>query len=125
MHTSHFATFGKFGYFGLLLLQPIWYLWLLPEHQISWVVCVSMSVPLLIPMHGMLRNNPYTFAWAQFIVLFYMIHAVTALMTEPGVIQLMAMLELIFTVFSLVFCSLYAKKRGQELGLSIRSRHAD
>lgn len=120
--TRQIGLLGQFSYLGLLILQPLWYLWLtLPEKR-SITSAVCMSIPLLIPMHGILRNNPYTFAWAQFIVLFYMVHAITVLYTERENNQWLALAELILTLGSLVFCTLFAKLRGRELGLSIRTK---
>lgn len=114
---------AKTGYFGLLLLIPIWHLWLSkPLLNISpWLVTAIWFLPLLFPLRRILKNNPYTFAWSAFLALFYLMHSIVILFSEPQD-RLLATVELLLTLLFLIGCIYFAKYRGRELGLSIRKK---
>ena len=67
------------GYFGLLLLLPLWYGWLSPSQLPLGLVLGFLLVPLLFPLRGLLQGRPYTYAWATFLALFYVVNSGTAL----------------------------------------------
>ncbi|MGB2427183.1 MAG: DUF2069 domain-containing protein, partial [Alteromonas sp.] len=46
-------------------------------------VVLIYVMPLIFPMHGILVGKPYTHAWANFIVMFYLIHGLTIIYAEP------------------------------------------
>lgn len=114
---------AKAGYFGLLLLIPVWHLWLSkPLLNISpWLVTAIWFLPLLFPLRGILKNNPYTFAWSAFLALFYLMHSIVIIASEPQEL-LLALTELLLTLLFLTGCIYFAKYRGRELGLSIRKK---
>ena len=100
--------------------MPLWLLVLSPSASLSTSTTLVLFVlPLLFPLKGLLQGNPYTYAWANFIVLIYFLHSLTTLWVLPSDI-IWATLELIFATLMFLGCSYYAKYRGQELGLSIR-----
>jgi len=123
MKTSSYLLMAKTGYFGLLLLIPIWHLWLSkPLLNISpWLVTAIWFLPLLFPLRRILKNNPYTFAWSAFLALFYLMHSIVILFSEPQD-RLLATVELLLTLLFLIGCIYFAKYRGRELGLSIRKK---
>lgn len=75
-------------------------------------------LPLLLPLHGMIKAKPYTHAWASFLVLFYLTHAITVLYADP-LQRPFAVVELLLSVAMFVGCCLFARLRGKECGLKL------
>ena len=128
MKTEHYKLMASVGYFSLLLLVPLWHLWLSPPGLglSPWLVTAIWFIPLLFPLKGIIQGNPYTFAWCGFLSLLYIMHAVviiyTAYLDESYMELTMACLELLFSTIFLMGNIYFAKYRGQELGLSIRKK---
>lgn len=128
MKTEHHKLLARVGYFSLMLLVPLWHLWLSPP-QLGlnpWFITAIWFIPLLFPLHGIIKGNPYTFAWCGFLALLYIMHAVVVIYTayiECITMEvLMGVIELFFASLFLIGCIYFAKYRGQELGLSIRKK---
>lgn len=123
MQTQHYQLIAKTGYFGLLILIPVWHLWLSPPllDINPWLVTGIWFIPLLFPLKGILQKNPYTYAWSGFLALFYLMHGIVILISEPSEWSL-ASIELLFACFFLIGDIYFAKYRGRELGLSIRKK---
>ena len=118
--TKRFQRFALTGYIGLLILMPIWLFLIAPrEGHSNAFIFVVYIVPLLLPLKGIIQDKPYTYAWANFIVMFYFIHGFTLLWVAQD--QLFwVLLELTFASLMFIGCTYYARHRGQELGLKIR-----
>lgn len=120
--TNNLKKMALFGYFSLLFFMPLWLLVLSPSEGLSTSTTLLLfTLPLLFPLKGLLQGNPFTYAWANFIVLIYFLHSLTTLWVLPDD-RVWAVLELIFATMMFLGCSYYAKYRGQELGLSIRKK---
>jgi len=130
MKTDHYKLCARVGYFSLLLVVPIWHLWLSPPplSLSPWLITSIWFVPLLFPLKGIIKGNPYTFAWCGFLGLFYIMHAAVIIYSayiEHVMIEVkLASVELLCSTIFLVGCIYFAKHRGQELGLSIRKKKA-
>jgi len=123
--TNNLKKMALFGYFSLLFFMPLWLLVLSPSEGLSTSTTLLLfTLPLLFPLKGLLQGNPFTYAWANFIVLIYFLHSLTTLWVLPSD-RVWAILELIFAITMFLGCSYYAKYRGQELGLSIRKKKQD
>ena len=123
--TNNLKKIALFGYFSLLFFMPLWLLVLSPSEGLSTSTTLLLFIlPLLFPLKGLLQGNPFTYAWANFIVLIYFLHSLTTLWILPND-MIWAILELIFASTMFLGCSYYAKYRGQELGLSIRKKKED
>jgi len=123
--TENLRKIALFGYFSLLFFMPLWLLVLSPSTSLSTLTTLILfTLPLLFPLKGLIEGNPYTYAWANFIVLIYFMHGLTTLWVLPSDI-IWATLELIFASAMFLGCSYYAKYKGQELGLSIRKPKND
>ena len=48
----------------------------------SWAFCVLAVLPLLAPLHGLLRGQRYTYAWATLFAVPYLAFAVTELLVN-------------------------------------------
>ncbi|GEK08358.1 DUF2069 domain-containing protein [Pseudoalteromonas sp. McH1-7] len=123
--TKRFQLLALIGYFGLLILMPLWLFVLAPRegYSIAFVFAVYV-LPLLLPLKGILQDKPYTYAWANFIVMFYFIHGFTLLWISPDEL-LLVLLEIALATSMFIGCTYYARHRGQELGLKIRKLKED
>lgn len=64
------------AYLGLILLTLAWEGWLAPSGPPGlWLTLKSL--PLLVPLKGLLRGKRYTYAWSNFLVIAYFMEAVT------------------------------------------------
>lgn len=60
------------GYFALLSLVLCWFTWLSPPQSIPRVLpLAALSLPLLLPLRGLLHGRRYTHQWVGFLALFY------------------------------------------------------
>ena len=110
------------GYFSLLIYMPIWLLIINPSDGLSPLLTLTMfTLPLLFPLKGLVQGNPYTFAWANFVIMIYFLHSLTTLWVSAEDF-IWATLELLFATMMFLSGSYYTKYRGQELGLSIRKK---
>lgn len=124
MKSIHYQWIAKSGYFGLLLLVPLWHLWLSPPGLTinPWLITAIWFIPLLLPLKGILQGAPYTYAWSSFVALFYLLHSIVILFSEEQSGEFwLAIIELLFTFLFITGNIYFAKYRGRELGLSIRS----
>ena len=120
--TNTHKKIALIGYFSLLFYMPLWLIWLNPSSGLTPALTLSMfTLPLLLPIKGLMQGKPYTFAWANFIVMLYFLHGLTTLWVSPSD-TLWASIELLFATMMFISGTYYAKYRGQELGLSIRKK---
>lgn len=85
------------GYFGLLVLWVAWSTVLAPPRHAPTALVLSMAtLPLLIPLRGMLYDRRGSYAWLGLFSLIYFIHGVGAA-TDEGQ-RLPALLEIAFSV---------------------------
>jgi uncharacterized membrane protein len=83
-------------------------------HDSSPVVLIALLLPLVFPLRGLLKGNPYTFAWSSFLILIYFIHGVVEAYANPAV-RLLAWFEILCSVAFYSGAVLYARLRGREL----------
>ena len=126
MNILRFQRLAQYGYFGLLLLVPLWHLYLSPPAlDISpWLVTSIWLIPLLFPLKGIIKGNPYTYAWSGFIALIYIMHGCVIIMSNDQE-TILAAVELVFASVFLMGNIYFAKYKGQELGLSIRKKKTE
>lgn len=123
--TKNLHKIALTGYFGLLFFMPIWLIVLHPSEGLSPTLSLIMfTLPLLFPLRGLIKGDPYTFAWANFVVMIYFLHSLTTLWVSADE-RVFAVIELIFATTMFLAGSYYAKYRGQELGLSIRKKKTE
>ncbi|MFC6440275.1 DUF2069 domain-containing protein [Bowmanella sp. JS7-9] len=118
--TKRFRALALIGYFGLLSFVTLWQLVLRAEQPYSYFfIFLVFILPLLLPLPGMVAGKPYTHAWANFIVMFYFLHSLTALYDHRGE-WFYALVELLFASMMFIGCSYFARLRGRELGLGLK-----
>ncbi|WP_113906123.1 DUF2069 domain-containing protein [Aliidiomarina celeris] len=82
---------------------------------------VMFVTPLLFPLKGILQGNPYTHAWANFILMIYFLHGFTTLYTHWHQ-WYFAAIEIVLTTGAFIGATYYARYRGRELGLSLKKQ---
>ena len=84
---------------ALILLCLAWELWLAPIRP-GGSLLVLKTLPLLIPLFGVLRGRRYTFQWASMFILAYFTEGVMRGWSETGLARQLALAE---ALLSLVF----------------------
>ena len=116
--TQQFRYLALVGYFGLLIWTIIWHFIVSKEQYSNLFLFLFWVLPLLFPLRGLLKGTPYTYAWANFVVMIYFLHGLTAIYTED--VWWYAAIELLFATFMFIGCCYYARGRGRELGLKLK-----
>ena len=78
----------------------------------------------MFPLRGIIKGNPYTYAWSGFIALIYIMHACVIIMSDEQE-RMLAVVELGLASLFLMGNIYFAKYKGQELGLSIRKKKTE
>ncbi|PSU69367.1 DUF2069 domain-containing protein [Photobacterium phosphoreum] len=105
---------------GLIVFISVWQLVLSPHQHFSAVIITLLWVaPLLLPLLGMLAAKPYTHAWANFILMFYILHAATLITLNDGEREL-AIIELAIVTVCFVSNIVFARLRAKELGIKLK-----
>ncbi|WP_428443067.1 DUF2069 domain-containing protein [Photobacterium sagamiensis] len=105
---------------SLILWVGLWQSMISPHpHLNSYVIAIMWVLPLLLPLKGILEGKPYTHAWANFILMFYFLHALTILWIDGGE-RWLAWIELGLVSWAFVANILFARIRGKELGTGLK-----
>ncbi|WP_279151566.1 DUF2069 domain-containing protein [Photobacterium iliopiscarium] len=109
-----------FSHCSLIIFISLWQLQLSPHPQLSaFIITVLWVIPLLLPLPGIFAAKPYTHAWANFILMFYVLHAVTLIVLNDGE-RTLAAIELIVVSVCFVNNILFARLRAKELGIKLK-----
>jgi uncharacterized membrane protein len=88
----------------------VWELWLAPLRPGgSWAVLKTL--PLLTPLHGMLRGRRYTAQWSSMLLLAYLAEGVVRAWSEPGPVRPLAALEIVLAGLYVTAAVIYARQR--------------
>lgn len=118
-HSRSSRYLALISYLSLVAWVIAWHAFISPHKDINFIgITLGWSIPLLLPLLGILKGKPYTHAWANFILMFYFLHSLTILYIDEGERWLGAV-ELVLTSLSFVANILYARDRGKELGLKL------
>ena len=119
-NSAFFRKLTLASYFPLIIWLVVWHFFLTPDKSTSTVFTMLFwIVPILLPMHGLIKGKPYTHAWTNFVVMYYLLHGLTAIYAVEGE-RLYALVEILLCCLLFTGCSVYARLRGRELGLGIR-----
>ncbi|MET1218652.1 MAG: DUF2069 domain-containing protein [Glaciecola sp.] len=118
-HTLIFKRLALYSFIGLFVWVAVWQFFLVSEQSYSSTfIFLFYLLPLLFPAKGIIQGKPYTHAWASFVVLYYMMHGITAWYAVPAQ-WLYALIELMLATGMFVGCSGYARLRGREIGTAL------
>ncbi|KPN78424.1 DUF2069 domain-containing protein [Shewanella xiamenensis] len=121
MTSSSLLTLSRLGYLALVLLLGGWFIGQGINGEYTLLFSLLWIVPLLLPIKGILKGNPYTYAWASFILCLYMLHALTLLYVTTDALAF-AIIEVLLIGALLVAFPFYARIRGRELGLGLKKK---
>ncbi|MBR9727109.1 DUF2069 domain-containing protein [Shewanella intestini] len=111
----------RMGYLALTALLTGWFVQQGVNGTYTLLFSLLWVIPLLLPLKGIITGNPYTYAWASFILCLYLLHALTLLyVSETNLI--FALIETLLICLLLVGFPFYARKRGRELGLGLKKK---
>ena len=118
--TRFFRYLALLSHTGLIIWITLWQFTFTKAHTYSPIfIALFYILPLLLPYWGILKGKPYTHAWANFVVLFYLIHGCAVAYAVPAE-RWYAVVEIILCTGMFVGCSAFARKRGRELGLGLK-----
>jgi uncharacterized membrane protein len=110
------------GYFSLLIYLPMWIYYLSPPSLLSAnSTLLFWWGPMLLPIVGLIKNNPFTYAWSGFLAVFYISQSITTMFSSETE-QFYALIELVLASSWFVGASLFSRWRGQQLGLELPKR---
>ena len=119
-NTKFFRILTLTSYLLLIVWLVVWHFILTIDKPTSTLFTLLFwIVPILLPIKGLIEGKPYTHAWTNFIVMYYLLHGLTAVYAVEGE-RLYALVEIILCCALFTGCSFYARMRGRELGLGIR-----
>ena len=119
-NTKFFRILTLTSYLLLIVWLVVWHFVLTIDKPTSTLFTLLFwIVPILLPIKGLIEGKPYTHAWTNFIVMYYLLHGLTAVYAVEGE-RLYALVEIILCCALFTGCSFYARMRGRELGLGIR-----
>lgn len=106
---------------ALIFLCLLWELWLAPlKPGGSWMAAKAFL--LLFPLFGILKGKRYTYQWSSMLALLYFMEGVVRAMTDKGLSQTLAILEVILslalfiTLVAYSYLSAPSKNAGENPG---------
>lgn len=121
MSSEKLRKLCQLGYGALALLLAGWFIGQGIHGSYSWLFLGLLFIPLLLPLKGIFTGNPYTYAWASFILCLYLIHGLSLFYVSPAD-RLFASIEVLLISMLLIGLPFYARKRGRELGLGLKKK---
>ncbi|WP_148714321.1 DUF2069 domain-containing protein [Chitinolyticbacter meiyuanensis] len=95
------------GLIALIALCLAWELWLAPLRP-GGSLLVFKAVLLLAPLPGLLKGRRYTYQWCSMYILAWFIEGVMRGWAESGLSQILAVLEIVLSVWVFVAVVYYA-----------------
>ncbi|MCL1126963.1 DUF2069 domain-containing protein [Shewanella surugensis] len=121
MNTNTLFTVCRAGYCLLVLLLGAQFIHQGMSGEYSLIFSILWILPLISPLKGVIKGDPYTYAWGSFILCLYMLHGLTLLyVTQDQFI--FALSEVILIGALLIGFPFYARMRGRELGLGLKKQ---
>ena len=72
------------AYLSLIILQPVWHALLpYPAGAGKWWLAVLATVPLLLPLKGLLSGSLRSMTWAGYLVMLYLVIGVMEAWSNP------------------------------------------
>lgn len=119
-NTKNLRYFALIANLSLILWVGLWQSTISPHpHLNNYVIAVMWIIPMLLPLKGILEGKAYTHAWANFILMFYFLHALTILWVDDGE-RWLALVELVITSCTFIANILFARVRAKELGIKLK-----
>ncbi len=95
-----------FSLVALIFLNLAWEAWLAPTGR---VVLLLKTLPLLLPLFGILRGKRYTYQWSSMLILLYFTEGVVRAYSETGIAARLAVGEVALAVMFYLCAIFYAR----------------
>lgn len=109
---QHLKNGASFSLILLIFLCLTWELWLAPFKP-GGSMLVLKTLPLLIPLFGILRGNRYTFQWTSIFIWLYFTEGVVRAWSEKNLSATLAMIEVVLCLVFFFCVIFYAKLTRQ------------
>lgn len=93
---------------ALILLCLIWETYWAPLKP-GGSLLILKSVPLLIPLFGILKGKRYTYQWSSMFILFYFIEGIVRAWADDGIASKLAAIEIALSVIFFICAIFYAR----------------
>ena len=114
MMTILFLRLSTASYIVLVLTLAYWYFLSVTSLKSPVIMGVILFFILLSPIPGIIKQRPYTFAWAAMLVLAFFTHSMIELWSNQERFTL-ALIELIASSVFICCAGMYARLRSREL----------
>lgn len=95
-----------FALTGLFLCQLGLFYWQMNSYNLYWILVLSL--PLLLPLQGLLSGRRYTYKWVGFLTLFYVCVGISELVSNPQ-LKVYALLTILFSIALFISSIYYAR----------------
>lgn len=102
---------------GLILLCLAWETVLAPLRPNGSLLMLK-TLPLLLPLLGILRGNRYTYQWTCMFILLYFTEGVVRAWSDTGLSAQLAVLEIILTTI-FFFCAIFYARLTRNKSLQL------
>jgi len=92
---------------ALIVLNLTWEAWLVPSG--GRVILILKTLPLLLPLFGILRGKRYTYQWSSMLILLYFTEGVVRAYGERGLGSYLALGEVALTIVFYLCAIFYAR----------------
>jgi len=92
----------------LIFLSLAWELFLAPAKP-NGSMLVLKTLPLLLPLFGILRGNRYTYQWSCMFILIYFTEGAVRAWSDKGLSATLALLEVLLTLIFFTCTIFYAR----------------
>ena len=91
---------------GLMLCQLSLFYWQKNTFNLYWILLLSL--PLIIPLPGLLSSRRYTYKWIGFLTLLYFCIGISELVSNP-LLKVYALLNISFSIALFISSIYYAR----------------
>lgn len=91
---------------GLIFLNLAWEAWLAPTAR---VILLLKTLPLLLPLFGILRGRRYTYQWSSMLILFFFTEGLVRAYSEHGLVRGLALAEVGLSLIFYLCAIFYAR----------------
>lgn len=106
--TTGYSRLAAISLIGLLVLCLAWELWLAPLRPGGSMLALK-SLPLLLPLRGVLHGRRYTHQWLSLMVLLYLAEGTVRAMSDHGTSQILALAETLLATLLFAGCLGHAR----------------
>ena len=93
---------------ALIFLGLAWELWLAPLRPGGSLLALK-TLPLLLPLFGILRGKIYTYQWASMLILAYFAEGAVRAWSDHGMSAHLALAEIVTALIFFAACILYVR----------------